>query len=75
MLCDYALLKKVNLLSKRVLNIGCSEPVDEVFWVNLVMEWHALDINEAAIDVAKKMASETLPPHLYSKLKFIVGDV
>lgn len=29
MLCDYALLSKVNLLGKRVLNIGCSEPVDE----------------------------------------------
>jgi len=75
MLCDYALLSKVNLLNKRVLNIGCSEPVDEVYWVNLVKEWHALDINEAAIDVARKLASESLPSHLYSKLKFIVGDV
>ena len=74
MLCDYALLSKVSLLDKRVLNIGCSEPVDEVFWVNLVKEWHALDINEAAINVAKKLASEALPPQLYAKLKFIVGD-
>jgi len=73
-LCDYALLKKVNLLNKRVLNIGCSEPVDEVFWANLVKEWHALDINETAIKVAKKLASEALSPQLYSKLKFIVGD-
>jgi ubiquinone/menaquinone biosynthesis C-methylase UbiE len=74
MLSDYALLSKVSLLNKRVLNIGCSEPVDEMFWVNLVKEWHAVDINEAAIEIAKKMASEALPPQLYSKLKFIVGD-
>ena len=64
----------MNLLGKKVLNIGCSEPVDEVFWVNLVEEWTAVDINETAIEVAKKLASEALPPQLYSKLKFIVGD-
>jgi ubiquinone/menaquinone biosynthesis C-methylase UbiE len=57
------------------LNIGCSEPVDEVFWVNLVKEWHALDLNRAAITVARKLASEVLSPELYSKLKFLVGDV
>lgn len=75
MLCDYTLLSKINLLNKKVLNIGCSEPVDEVFYVNLVKEWHALDINESAIKVAKKMALETLSQKLYSRLKFIVGDV
>jgi len=75
MLCDYALLSKANLLNKKVLNVGCSEPVDEVYWVNLVKEWHALDINEAAIEVARKLASEVLASQLYSKLKFIVGDV
>jgi len=74
MLCDYALLSKVNLLNKKVLNIGCSEPVDELFWVNLVEEWHALDINELAIKVARKLASEALPSQLYSKLKFMAGD-
>lgn len=74
MLCDYALLSRINLLNKRVLNIGCSEPVDEVFWANIVGEWHALDINEAAIEVARELALEALPPQLYRKLKFIVGD-
>lgn len=74
MLCDYALSSKISLLNKKVLNIGCSEPVDEVFWANIVDEWHALDINEAAIEVARKLASEALPPQLHRKLKFIVGD-
>lgn len=74
MLSDYTLLSKVDLLGKKVLNIGCSEPIDEVFWVNLIGEWHAFDINESAIEVAKKLASEALPSYLYSKLKFIVGD-
>ena len=75
MLCDYALLNKIPLLDKIVLNVGCSEPVDEVFWVNLVKEWHALDINEMAIIVAKRLAAEALPPKLFTKLKFIIGDV
>lgn len=74
MLCDYWLLSKVSLLDKRVLNIGCCEPLDEIFWANLVEEWHALDINEAVIKIARKLALEALPLQLYSKLKFIVGD-
>jgi ubiquinone/menaquinone biosynthesis C-methylase UbiE len=74
MFSDYALLSRIDLLGKKVLNIGCSEPVDEVFWVNLVDEWHALDINEAAIEVARKLASDALPSKLYLRLRFIVGD-
>jgi ubiquinone/menaquinone biosynthesis C-methylase UbiE len=75
MLSDYILLSKVNLVDKQVLNIGCFEPLDEIFWVNLVKEWHALDINESVIEMAKRSASEALPLYLYSKLKFIIGDV
>lgn len=74
MLCDYTLLSKVELLNRKVLNVGCSEPADEVYWVNLVKEWHALDINESAIQVARKLASEALSSQLYSKLNFVVGD-
>ena len=74
MLSDYTLLSRISLVDKKVLNIGCSEPIDEVFWVNLVKEWHALDINEAVIRMAKKLALEALPSHLFSKLRFIVGD-
>lgn len=74
MLCDYALLSKANLRNKKVLNIGCSEPVDELHWIHLISEWHALDINEAAIQVAQYLASNALPEHLFSKLKFMVGD-
>lgn len=74
MLCDYALLSKVSLLNKRILNVRCSEPVDEVFWVYLIEEWHALDVNESAIEVARKLASKASPSYLYSKLKFIVSD-
>lgn len=47
--------------------------MDEVFWVYLIEEWHVLNINEIAIEVARKLASEALPSQLYSKLKFIVG--
>lgn len=75
MLSDYWLLSKIDITDKVILNIGCSEPIDEIFWVNICREWHALDINEAAIQVAQKMTFEALPPCLYSKLRFIIGDV
>ncbi len=57
MLCDYWLLSKISLVDKKVLNIGCFEPIDEVFWVNVVREWHALDVNEVVIQVAQRLAS------------------
>ncbi len=75
MLSDYTLLSKVELINKKILNIGCSEPVDEVYWVNLVKEWHAIDINEAIVQTARKSAAEVLSHRSYSKLKFIVADV
>lgn len=75
MLSDYALLSEVNLVNKKVLNIGCSEPDDEVYFINLVEKWHAIDINDAIIRTARKLATEVLPHRFYSKLKFIVGDV
>ncbi len=73
-LCDYRLLSMIDLVDKKVLNIGCCEPIDEVYWVDLVREWHALDINEEIIKAARDMASEALPLHSYSKLIFIVSD-
>ncbi|MEM3433400.1 MAG: methyltransferase domain-containing protein [Candidatus Methanomethyliaceae archaeon] len=74
MLCDYRLLGKIDLRNKRVLNIGCYEPIDETYWVHLVGEWHALDINERVIRTARRMVEEVLPSRLLSKLSFIVGD-
>lgn len=73
-LSDYALISKIDLLGRKVLNIGCSEPDDEIYFANIVQEWHAFDINEAIIRGANELASKSLPPHLYSKLKFMVGD-
>lgn len=74
MLSDYTLLSRISMQGKKVLNVGCSEPVDEVFWVSIVEEWHALDVNEEVIKMAERMASEFLSPQLFEKLRFIVGD-
>lgn len=74
-LSDYTLLSRIDLTGKRILNVGISEPDDELYFISIVDEWHALDINEAVIQAADKLASEALPSHLYSRLKFIIGDV
>lgn len=73
-LSDYTLLSKINLNNKSVLNIGCSEPIDEIFWVNIIKEWHSLDINKDIIEISKKMTEESLPENLNKKIKFILGD-
>ena len=74
-LTDYTLLSKTSPFGKKILNIGCSEPIDELYWVEIVKEWHVLDINKEIVENATKLASLALPQKQFSKLKFITGDV
>jgi len=73
-LSDYALLGRIDLRGKSVLNVGGSEPVDEIFWVNRIDKWCLLDINQAAIQVARELCEKALPSELYQKLTFVQGD-
>lgn len=73
-LSDYALLSKIELKDKKVLNIGCFQPVDEVFFIDIVNEWTALDINKKVIALSENLALEALSDKSFSKLTFVVGD-
>jgi len=74
-LSDYALLLTIDLKGAKVLNIGCSEPDDELYFIHLVDEWHSIDINESIIIKSRELCNELLAEKFASKLKFTVSDV
>jgi ubiquinone/menaquinone biosynthesis C-methylase UbiE len=73
-LSDWFLLNNVDIKDKRVLNIGCAEPIDEVQFIEKVSGWVALDINEEIIKTAEEIARRKLNPSLFSKLQFVQGN-
>lgn len=74
-LSDWLLLTKAGPEGKRVLNIGCSEPIDEMQFVEKVSKWVALDRNGKLIRIAREVAKRKLHPSLFGKLEFVQGDV
>lgn len=73
-LSDWLLLTSVDIKDKKILNIGCAEPIDELQFVEKVEKWVALDINEKLIRTAEEIAKRKLHPDLFKKLEFVQGD-
>lgn len=73
-LVDYALLLQVDFRDKKVLNVGCAEPIDEAYFMSRVSEWCAVDINESIIEASKKLLQNELSESLNKKLKFHVEN-
>ncbi len=73
-LSDWDLLSQIEIKDKEVLNIGCFEPIDELFFARLVKSWTAIDINQEGIKVAKEITDRELHPNLARKIKFLVAD-
>jgi len=74
LLSDWTLLSRLDLTDKRVLNVGCSEPIDEMFWVRKVKEWVAVDYSPKSIEVAKKIVRNELSEKLAKKIRFQVAN-
>lgn len=73
-LSDWALLTRVDIKDKIVLNIGCAEPIDEIQFIERTQEWIALDVNEKMIHAAQRVAETKLNSELMKRLRFQVGD-
>lgn len=73
-LSDWLLLTSVDIKNKKILNIGCAEPIDELQFIEKVEKWISLDINEKLIKTAEEIAKKKLHPDLFKKLKFVQGD-
>jgi len=74
LLSDWTLLSRLDLTDKRVLNVGCSEPIDEMFWARKVKEWVAIDFSSKSIEVAEEILRKEMSKDLRKKVKFLVAD-
>ena len=71
---DWDLLTSAGVKGKKVLNVGCFEPIDELHWAGLVGEWTAIDLSPNSIEVARRIVSAELSPELVKKTRFEVMD-
>jgi SAM-dependent methyltransferase len=71
---DYTLMESVGVDGKSVLNVGCSFPVDELYYARKVGSWVAIDLSPASIEGAEKILRRELHPDLAAKFSFKLAD-
>ena len=71
---DWALLTTVDLRDKRVLNVGCSEPIDELYLARLVRTWVAVDTSLVQIRAARAIIRQELSEPVASRIRLVVAD-
>lgn len=71
---DYALLECVGVEGKSVLNVGCSFPVDELYYARKVGSWVAIDLSAPSLETAEVILKRELHPDLAGKFSFRVAD-
>jgi ubiquinone/menaquinone biosynthesis C-methylase UbiE len=74
MRCDYTLLERVEPAGRRILNVGCSFPIDEIYYARKVGSWVSVDISETSLAVARAIVQRELHPDLAAKFEFRYGD-
>jgi SAM-dependent methyltransferase len=73
-LTDFRLFAEADLHGSKVLNVGCSFPIDEILYAHQVSSWTATDLGENTIRVAEEEARNQLHPELFARLAFRVAD-
>lgn len=71
---DYTLMERVGVTGKSVLNVGCSFPVDELYYARKVASWTAIDLSPQSIDGAERILRRELHPDLAEKFRFQLAD-
>ncbi len=74
-LTDWWLLANAFYENKHILNIGCSEPIDELYQARKAASWTAIDISEETIEVARILLERELSQETYTKIKLEVQDM
>jgi SAM-dependent methyltransferase len=59
---------------KRILNIGCAEPIDEIHFAELSSHWVSLDIHNEVLRVAREIYCEAVSSNRLDKVTFCAGD-
>lgn len=71
---DYTLMDHVGVDGKRVLNVGCSFPVDELRYARKILRWTSIDISEESLRRAEQIVRRELHPDLAAKFAFQYAD-
>jgi SAM-dependent methyltransferase len=71
---DYTLMESVGVEGKSVLNIGCSFPIDEIYYARKVGSWTAIDLSPTSLKAAEEIVKRELHPDLASKFSFREAD-
>lgn len=74
MRADYTLMEKIGMAGKSVLNIGCSFPIDEIYYARKIARWMAVDISEQSLKAAERILNAELHPDLAKKFSFRYAD-
>jgi SAM-dependent methyltransferase len=74
-LSDWALLTGIDLKGKRVLNVGCCEPIDELFFARQEMRcWVGLDQSQKMLAAARDILDRELAPLLAGRVALCAAD-
>jgi ubiquinone/menaquinone biosynthesis C-methylase UbiE len=74
-LADWALLDGLALEGRRILNVGCCEPLDELFLVRQVIgRWIGLDRNLAILAAGQDVLRNELAAPLAERITLCAGD-
>src|SRR5690349_22321945 len=70
---DYTLMEFVGMDGRSVLNVGCSFPIDELYYARKIGHWTAIDLSPQSIEGAEKLLKRELHPDLAAKFTFKVA--
>lgn len=74
-LSDWALLAGMDLKGKRILNVGCCEPIDELFFARQGMRcWVGLDQSHKMLATARDILNRELSPPFASRIALCAAD-
>jgi SAM-dependent methyltransferase len=71
---DYTLMERVGVDGKSVLNVGCSFPIDELYYARKIGSWVAIDLSPRSLEAAEAILRRELHPDLAAKFSFRLAD-
>jgi SAM-dependent methyltransferase len=74
MRADYTLMERVGVENAHVLNVGCSFPVDEIYYARKIARWVSVDISRETLRLAEEVLARELHPELAKKFAFEYAD-
>jgi SAM-dependent methyltransferase len=71
---DYTLMERVGVDGKSILNVGCSFPIDELYYARKIGSWVAIDLSPRSLEAAEAILRRELHPDLAAKFSFRLAD-